>query len=65
MPMPDGDLVSLQRSAAMLHRGQAINIDRDQLFEIVDELLQLRDLTRRVGGDLRALAARSRPESPA
>ena len=58
--IPTAELVSLLRSIAMQPPGSTVKLDRDEALTAVEELLQLRQLVERVGGDLRDLAARSR-----
>jgi hypothetical protein len=54
------ELVALQRSAAMLSRGQTQPVDAGLLEAICGELIEARQLLERLGGDLRAVAAKSR-----
>ena len=58
--VPMGQLVALQRSAAMLTSGQSIPVGRDELLELCEELIDARQLLTRLGADLRAVATRSR-----
>jgi hypothetical protein len=59
------ELISLHRSAAMQHRGQKVPVDRDELCELCEELIQLRGLLQRFGADLRNIAAHApRPTTP-
>jgi hypothetical protein len=55
-------IVTLQRSAAMLTRGQSMPVDRDVLIELCEELIEQRELLRRVGSDLRTIALRARQD---
>jgi uncharacterized protein Yka (UPF0111/DUF47 family) len=50
------ELVTLQRSAAMLPAGTAVPIDRDDMIELLEEFFELRRLVQRFGGDLKTLA---------
>lgn len=54
------DLVTLQRSVAMLPPGQKYAVDRDQLHALCAELIEYRELIARLGTDLRNVAQRSR-----
>ena len=58
--IPVAELVAIQRSAAMLREGQTYALPRGVLIELVDEVLEARQLLERLGGDLRAVAARAR-----
>lgn len=59
------ELTALHRSAAMQHRGHKVPVDRDQLCELCDELLQLRVLLQRFAGDMRTIPGhRARPAMP-
>jgi hypothetical protein len=57
------ELTILMRSAAMLRPGQTMPVDRDRLYAMCDELLSLRELVKRVGADLREIAAHA-PRPP-
>lgn len=54
-----GKLTALRRSAAMVHVGGSIPVDRDELVEMCEELLATRQLLLRLGTDLRAVAAKA------
>jgi len=54
------DLVSLQRSAAMLGVGQKMPVDRDELLEMCSDLIECRQLLTRLGGDLKTVARRAK-----
>jgi len=54
------DLVSLQRSAAMLSTGQKMPVDRDELLDMCGELIGTRRLLARLGGDLKTVARRAK-----
>ncbi len=56
------DLVSLQRSAAMLSTGQKMPVDRDELLDMCGELIETRRLLARLGTDLRTVVVRSKQE---
>ena len=58
--IPTAELVAIQRSAAMLREDQTYGLPREVLIELVDEVLEARQLLERLGGDLRAVAARAR-----
>jgi hypothetical protein len=58
--VPTAELVSLQRSAAMLRPGQTQPVDRDTLYELTAELIASRELLARLGTDLRTVAERGR-----
>ena len=55
--LPTADLTSLMRSCAMLSSGQSIPVDRDQLYQLCEEVLETRQLLQRFGSDLRSVAA--------
>ena len=59
-----GDVVALQRSAAMVQPGQSVPVPRDTLIGLCDELLELRALVTRVGTGVRDVAQRSRTINP-
>lgn len=50
------NLVTLQRSAAMLPAGTPVPVERDDLLELIEELFELRRLVQRFGGDLKTIA---------
>jgi len=54
------DLVTLQRSAAMLAPGQTLPVDRDELLDMCGELIETRRLLARLGGDLKTVARRAK-----
>jgi hypothetical protein len=56
-------ITALQRSAAMLTRGQKLPVDRDELMALCEEVLESRQLLQRLGADLRSVAARA-PRPP-
>ena len=58
MAVTSGQLVALQRSAAMLLPGQTIPVDRETLTALCSELLDARSLLERLGADLRTVATR-------
>jgi hypothetical protein len=58
--LPTAELVAIQRSAAMLREGQTYAVPRDELIELIAEVIEARQLLERLGGDLRTVAARSR-----
>ena len=58
--LPTAELVGIQRSAAMLTTGQTYPMPRDELIALVSEVLEARQLLERLGGDLRAVAAKAR-----
>ena len=47
----------------MLREGQTYALPREALMELVAEVLEARQLLERLGGDLRAVAARARRQS--
>jgi hypothetical protein len=53
--MNTADLIATQRSAAMAPPNTDIKIHRDDLIEIIEELLDLRRLLQRVGTDLKSI----------
>lgn len=58
---PDqADLISLQRSAAMLQPGASIGVERDLLIRVLDELFSQRALLQRLGADLKSVARKAR-----
>ena len=57
--MSMGQLVALQRSAAMLTSTQSIPVGREELLELCEELIESRQLLARLGTDLRAVTKRS------
>jgi hypothetical protein len=61
--MNTADLIATQRSAAMAPPNTDIKIQRDDLIEIIEELLDQRRLLQRVGTDLRTIA-RQAPLQP-
>lgn len=58
--VPTAELVSLHPPIAMQAPDSPVTLHRDEALSLVEELLALRQLVERVGGDLRNLAARSR-----
>jgi hypothetical protein len=58
--LPTAELVAIQRSAAMLREGQTYALPRNELIELIAEVIEARQLLERLGGDLRTVAARSR-----
>jgi|GEM_PF-3703966 len=56
MGIPDHELTALIRSAAMAAPKSKVAVDREQLIEALEELLQQRSLLRRLGDDLRTVA---------
>ena len=46
MPVASAELVSLQRSAAMLTPGQSMPVERDVLYELCGEMLEARQPAR-------------------
>lgn len=56
MSIPDHELTALIRSAAMAPPKSKVGVDREQLIESLEELLQQRSLLRRLGDDLRTVA---------
>lgn len=52
---PKAELVAIRRSAAMLREGQTYGLLREVLIEFVDEVLEVRQLLERLGGDLRVV----------
>ena len=64
MSIPDHELTALIRSAAMAAPKSKVGVDREQLIEMLEELLQQRSLLRRLGDDLRTVA-RTGSSSPA
>lgn len=61
VPVTAAELVSLQRSAAMLGPGQQQPVDRELLYALCSELLEARQLLGRLGADLRSVASRAAP----
>jgi hypothetical protein len=59
MGVNDVELTALHRSAAMLKPHTKATVEREQLLEILDELLDTRRLLARLAGDLKAVARRS------
>lgn len=57
--VPQAVLVSLQRSAAMLQPGAVLPIEREVVIDVIAELIEQRQLLARLGGDIRAVVARS------
>jgi hypothetical protein len=53
------DLISLQRSTAMLTPGERASVSREDLLDVLEELIATRQLLSRLGGDLKAVARRS------
>lgn len=60
MRIPDHELTALIRSAAMAAPKSKVGVDREQLIETLEELLQQRSLLRRLGDDLRTVARSGR-----
>ncbi len=58
--MRSAELISIQRSAAMLPPGTAVPLPRESLLALVEEVLSQRSLLERLGTDLRDVARRSR-----
>lgn len=56
MGIADHELTALIRSAAMAQPASKVGVDREQLIEALEELLQQRSLLRRLGDDLRTVA---------
>jgi hypothetical protein len=59
MGIPDHELTVLIRSAAMAPPASKVGVEREQLIEALEELLQQRSLLRRLGDDLRTVARTS------
>ena len=59
LTVSDVELTALHRSTAMLQPNAKAAVEREQLSEILDELLDTRRLLARLGGDLRTVARRS------
>ena len=59
MTVPEAELTALHRSTAMLQPKMKATVAREQLLEIIDELLDTRRLLARLGGDLKTVARRS------
>ncbi|MEZ5220311.1 MAG: hypothetical protein R2743_02380 [Ilumatobacteraceae bacterium] len=59
MEQDQADLVSLQRSAAMLQPGTSIGVERDLLLRVLDELFSQRALLQRLGTDLKTVARKA------
>jgi hypothetical protein len=59
MTVSDVELTALHRSTAMLQPNVKAAVEREQLLEILDELLDTRRLLARLGGDLKTVARRS------
>jgi hypothetical protein len=57
--MNTADLIATQRSAAMAPPNTDIRVPRDDLIEIIEELLDQRRLLQRVGTDLKTIARRA------
>jgi hypothetical protein len=57
--MNTADLIATQRSAAMAPPNTDIKVHRDDLIEIIEELLDQRRLLHRVGTDLKTIARRA------
>ena len=58
---PDhADLISLQRSAAMLQPGASLAVERDLLIRVLDELFSQRALLQRLGADLKSVARKAK-----
>ncbi|MEP1122808.1 MAG: hypothetical protein ABJH68_02820 [Ilumatobacter sp.] len=64
MSLPDHELTALIRSAAMAPPKSKVGVDREQLIESLEELLQQRSLLRRLGDDLRTVARSGALGSP-
>jgi len=64
MGTPDHELTALIRSAAMAAPNSKVGVDREQLIEALEELLQQRSLLRRLGDDLRTVARSQSTGSP-
>ena len=64
MGIPDHELTALIRSAAMATPKSKVGVEREQLIEALEELLQQRSLLRRLGDDLRTVARSGSPSSP-
>jgi hypothetical protein len=59
MTVSDVELTALHRSTAMLQPSVKAAVEREQLLEILDEILDTRRLLARLGGDLKTVARRS------
>lgn len=64
MSVPDHELTALIRSAATAPPKSKVGVDREQLIESLEELLQQRSLLRRLGDDLRTVARSGRSGVP-
>lgn len=53
--VPEHELIALSRSAAMMPAGSQFPVDRELLIATFEELLELRRLLRRLGGDIRTV----------
>jgi hypothetical protein len=60
MTVPEAELTALHRSAAMLQPHAKASVEREQLMEMIDELLDTRRLLARLGDDLKTVARRGR-----
>ena len=58
--MDNPALLALQRSTAMLSPGAATNLRREDLLEILEELITSRSLLERLGSDLKSVARRGK-----
>jgi hypothetical protein len=56
MGIPDHELTALIRSAAIAPPASKVGVEREQLIEALEELLQQRSLLCRLGDDLRTVA---------
>lgn len=61
MTVSEVELTALHRSTAMLQPGVKTGVEREQLLEMIDEILDTRRLLARLGDDLKTVARRSRP----
>jgi len=64
MTIPDHEVTAVMRSAAMAPPSSKVNVEREVLVELLEELMQSRSLLRRLGNDLKTVARRGTDGSP-
>ena len=63
--VPQTELISIQRSAAMIQPRATYPVERELLMTLITEVLEQRQLLARLGADLKAVASHApKPLSP-
>lgn len=57
--MEQADLISWHRSVAMAAPRSTVSAQREQLLDVLDELISVRTLLSRLGADIKSVARRA------